>query len=262
MPRAAALRIKDQRIARRATGRSLRTAFVTVFMLGAMSSAAFAFYQYADQSDYFRVKTIQIDGAELLKAEDIAALSGVSNEDNILFVRPSVVQGRIETNPYIAQCTVTRTFPDLVRIVIDERYPVATLLAHNHAYEIDAELNVLRRMPNGEPNTGPLISQVADVGAVEPGMQLTQAPLRVALQIWDAFSETAMAREVMVSEIAAAGINEIRMYCDELPYEIRWGRDDVARQARNLDVLWKQRGKEMPCTEYLDLRFGQDIACK
>ncbi|MCC6154318.1 MAG: FtsQ-type POTRA domain-containing protein, partial [Candidatus Hydrogenedentes bacterium] len=120
MPRAAALRIKDQRIARRATGRSFRTAFVTVFMLGTMSCAAFAFYQYADQSDYFRVKTIQIDGAELLKAEDIAALSGVSNEDNILFVRPSVVKSRIETNPYIAQCTVTRTFPDLVRISIDE----------------------------------------------------------------------------------------------------------------------------------------------
>jgi len=52
------------------------------------------------------------------------------------------------------------------------------------------------------------------------------------------------------------------MYCDELQFEIRWGRDDVVQQARNLDVLWQQRGADLPCTSYLDLRFGQDLACK
>ena len=230
-------------------------------MLATFCTAALGLYKYANDSDYFRVKTIQIDGARLLKAADIAAASGVSNEDNILLIDPDFVEANVEAIPYVKRCEVTRTFPDLVQISIEERYPVATLLAHNHSYEIDAEMTVLRRLPNDATNTGPLISQVSDVGAVEPGMRLTQAPLRVALQIWQAFAETTMAQEVTVSEISAAGANEIRMYCDELPFEIRWGRDDVRRQAQNLDVLWRQRGSKLPCTEYLDLRFGQDLAC-
>jgi cell division septal protein FtsQ len=219
-------------------------------------------FHYVNDSEFFRVKTIQVDGAHLLKASDIVMASGVSNEDNILLIRPASIAERVEANPYIKTCTVTRTLPDLVKIEIEERYPVATLLAHNHAYEIDTEMTVLRRLSGNDRNTGPLISQVSDVGAVEPGMQLSQTPLRVALHVWEAFMKTSMAHEVTVSEISAAGVNEIRMYCDELPYEIRWGRDEVDQQARNLDVLWDQRGTDLPCGDYLDLRFGQDIACK
>ena len=241
---------------------SARTALFTAVMLAACSTAALGLYHYANDSDYFRVKTIQVDGAHLLKAEDVVAVSGVSNADHILYLDPLAIAERIEAMPYVKSCTVGRTLPDLVHIAIEERYPVATLLAHNRAYEIDAEMAVLRRLPAGAPNTGPLISQVADIGAVEPGVRLTQTPLRVALQIWQAFSETTMAKQVTVSELSAAGANEIRMYCNEVPFEVRWGRDDVARQARNLDTLWRQRGPALPCTEYLDLRFGQDLACK
>ncbi|NUM52799.1 MAG: FtsQ-type POTRA domain-containing protein [Candidatus Hydrogenedentes bacterium] len=262
MARAAKARYPAQRMARRTNARSVRAAFFTAFMLALFSTAALGLYQYVNDSEYFRVTTIQVDGAHLLRAADIVAAAGVSNQDNILFISPSAIAERVDANPYIKSCEVTRTLPDLVRISIEERYPVATLLAHNRAYEIDREMTVLRRLPPQEPNTGPLISQVAEMGAVDPGVQLVQAPLRVAIQVWEAFAETAMANEVTVSEIAAAGVNEIRMYCNELPFEIRWGRDDVRQQARNLDVLWRQRGPELPCTEYLDLRFGQDLACK
>ena len=262
MARASKSRNTAQRYTHGSPRRGLRTSLFSAFMLAGCSTAALALYHYANDSDYFRIKTIQIDGAHLLKAADVAAASGVSNEDNILLIDTASVEARVEAIPYVKACRVSRTLPDLVRIAIEERYPVATLLAHNHSYEIDAEMTVLRRLHGDAPNTGPLISQVSDVGAVEPGMQLTQAPLRVALQIWQAFAETTMAKQVTVSEISAAGANEIRMYCNELPFEIRWGRDDAARQARNLDVLWQQRGPELTCTEYLDLRFGQDLACK
>lgn len=240
----------------------MRATLFSVFMLAMGSTAALGLYQYVNSSDYFRIKTIQIDGAHLLKTSDIVAAAGVSNQDNLLFIDTPAIRERVETIPYVKTCTVSRILPDLVKITIEERCPVATLLVHNHPYEIDAELTILRRVPAGSPHTGPLIAQVTDIGAVEPGMQVSQAALRVALTVWEAFSETKMAQEVTVSELAAAGVNEIRMYCDELPFEIRWGRDDVRQQARNLDILWQQRGSDLTCTEYLDLRFGQDLACK
>lgn len=262
MARAATVRYPGQRIARRQPARSFWATFVTVATFGLLCTATLGLYRYVNDSDYFRIATIQVDGAHLLKAEDIVGASGLSSEDNILFISPSAIAERVDANPYVKSCEVSRTLPDLVKISIEERYPVATLLAHNHAYEIDREMTVLRKLNSDDPNTGPLISQVTEMGAVDPGVQLKQSPLRVALQVWEAFAETEMAHEVTVSEISAAGVNEIRMYCDELPFEIRWGRDDVRQQARNLDVLWRQRGPALPCTDYLDLRFGQDLACK
>ncbi|MDZ4858712.1 MAG: FtsQ-type POTRA domain-containing protein [Candidatus Hydrogenedentes bacterium] len=262
MARAAALRPMHGGYTRRSGRHSLRTVFTAIAFASASGAAANGLYQYVFVSGYFQLNSVQVVGAHLLNADRIVEASGVSSEDNVIFIRSGVVADRVEAMPYVKSCTVTRTLPDMVTISIEERYPIATLLVHNHPYEVDAEMNVLRRLNVAEPHTGPLISQVADVGAVEPGMQLAQPPLRVAIEVWQAFAETSMARDVTVSEIAAVGTNDIRMYCDELQFEIRWGRDDVVQQARNLDVLWQQRGADLPCTSYLDLRFGQDLACK
>lgn len=262
MARAAVLRSGYVRTTRRAVRRNGRTAFTFLVVTSLAASGGYGLYTYVYDSEYFRVKTIEVSGAHLLRAEDIVSASGISNEDNTLFVRSELVADRIETMPYIKSCVVTRTLPDVVSIAIEERFPVATLLVHNRPYEIDADLTVLRRLFADEPHTGPLISQVNNIGAIEPGMQLTQTPLRVAVDVWRAYSATAMAQDVTVSEIAALGSNDIRMYCDELPFEIRWGRDNIAQQAKNLEVLWQKRGPTLPCTEYLDLRFGQDLACK
>jgi len=86
--------------------------------------------------------------------------------------------------------------------------------------------------------------------------------LKAALAVWAAFSRTAMAGDVSVSEISAARENRVCMYCDELNFEIRWGGEDLERQAGKLDVFWRAQNKNIRCKEYLDLRFGNDVACK
>jgi len=262
MARAATMRPYGAGYARRVARRSGRAMFTTMILMTLGTAAGYGLYEYVYASGNFQLKSIQVVGARLLKAEDIVNAAGVSSEDNVIFIRSGLVADRVEAMPYIDSCKVTRTLPDTLTITITERYPIATLLVHNHPYEIDENMNILRRLLATEPHTGPLISQLADVGAVEPGVQLAQPPLRVAIEVWKAFAETSMARDVTVSEIAAAGTNDIRMYCDELPFEIRWGRDNVVQQAMNLDLLWQQRGPELPCVAYLDLRFGQDLACK
>ncbi len=71
-----------------------------------------------------------------------------------------------------------------------------------------------------------------------------------------------MASVTPVDELAVYDDNDIRMYCATLPFEIRWGRGDYDVQARRLDILWQELEGRLPCTEYLDLRFGRDLACK
>ncbi|MBN2308785.1 MAG: FtsQ-type POTRA domain-containing protein [Candidatus Hydrogenedentes bacterium] len=239
--------------------RPLLKAAAVLALLGAFG-AGFAWYIL--QSPFLLVETIYVKDAHALAETEIVEVSGISNEDNILLLDTDAIGERICAMPYVRACTVARMWPDCVLITVTERVAVATLVNRNIYYEIDADAVVLRQLEPDAPHPGPLITQVAGLGSIEPGQELEQPALRRAIEVWHAFSGISMARDVTVSEIAALEPNDIRMYCDELSYELRWGLGNFARQARRLDILWKEKGGELGCTEYLELRFDQDLACK
>lgn len=245
--------------------RTRRFRIIVVVLLGVALSlvfVAYAFYRDLHTNKDLFVTTISVKGTNVLDDHDIAQASGVTTADNTLFLDIEAVRQRVEALPYVKTCQVMRVFPNAVKIQVEEREAVAILEVHNQAYEIDADCVVLREQDPACPPAGPYITQVPDLGSVHPGQRLTQRPLREALEVWDAFSRISMAQDVTVSELAARHVNDIRMYCDELPFEIRWGRGDFPRQARRLEVLWTEKDKELACQQYLELRFGTDLACK
>lgn len=257
----------DQRVRRRRTPRPERIrvlaysleAFICFAVLG---SIAYAFSGYIVESERLQVKHIQIDGTRVLSPESIRDAAGLTADDNLLFFSPSAVEDRIRKLSYVKDCTVRRAFPDTVMIDVQERASVATLLVHGQAWEIDEKGTVLRRLDPLAPQTGPLITNVPDVGALEEGQTIDNTALRAAIEVWRAFSLQPISQEILLSEIAAPSENAISMFADGLPYEIRWGRTDFERQARLLDLLWRRKQGELPCTEYVDLRFDNDVVCK
>jgi len=208
------------------------------------------------------VQRIRVEGADKLSDESIIRLSGITNEDCTLFLDSASVRARIMKQPYVRECKVTRYFPSCVAIAIEERRALATLMVNNRLFEVDDAGNVLRELEPDKPHTGPFITNVEGLGYVDPGKTLDNHPVACALAVWRAFTQTAMARDVTVSEISAAQENRICMYCNELDFEIRWGRDHFERQARKLDIFWRTQTKPVQCKNYLDLRFGNDVACK
>ena len=190
------------------------------------------------------------------------AASQITRADNLLFFDRVGACARVEAMPYVKECCLDRVFFDQVVLTVEERTPVVTLLESNRLFELDAEGVVLRQLPADAVNPGPLVTNVPGLGYVEPGQRLSEAAVKAALGVWGAFMGTSMAGDVTVSELAAFGKNEVLMYCDELPFEIRWGRGDFAERARRLDILWREKGGELPCTQYLDLRFDRDLACE
>ncbi|MCC6698088.1 MAG: FtsQ-type POTRA domain-containing protein [Candidatus Hydrogenedentes bacterium] len=246
---------------RRSIRRNADSILATLFACAVTVAAAYAFYKYVNESTYFLVKTIKVDGTERLDANDVVGASGITNEDNILFLQASEIRARVGALPYVKKCRVTRIYPDMVSITVEERVPVATLMVRNQCFEIDGEGVVLRKLEDGAPYPGPLITQIPGVASVGPGARIEQPSLREAMDVWDAFTKTNLAQTLTVSEIAAPSASDVRMYCDELPCEIRWGRGDAVQQAANLQTVWEYRGGELNCREYVDLRFDRDVAC-
>jgi len=233
-----------------------------VLFLGVVVGGGYALYDYARTSERLRVETITVDGALVLDEMDVITESGVTNADNLLFLDVNGVRDRVLAMPYVKSCRVERDFPNKVIVSIEERTAFATLLVENRSFLLDREGVVLEELEPNQLPVGPFITEVPDLGFIQLGAQLTQEPMSAALAVWAAFQTTDMAGDVTVSEIAAPHEDHIRMYCDELPFEIRWGRRDFVNEARRLDLIWRGTDHDPPCEEYLDLRFGNEPVCK
>jgi len=219
-------------------------------------------YHYLEQTEHLALKTIGIEGVSMLDPEEVIAASGLTSADNVLFFDAKAARKRVEGLPHIKSCRISRSFPDRVVIAVEERVEVATLLVENRTYGIDAEGIVLRELSPGAGIQQPLLADVPDLRYVETGQALPHPPLHEGLAVWEAFSQTRMARDLTVSELSARAVDDIRMVCDELPFEIRWGRGNYASQSQRLDFLWDLQGGELDCSEYLELRFEPDLVCK
>lgn len=236
--------------------------FRMFLILAVAGGGAYAFYTYATTSPRLKVKRVRVEGAERLREEHVLAVAGITRADNLLGFQPERVASRVTRIPYISDCQVRRAYPDMVVIRIVERDPVATVMLDQHAFEIDPSGVVLRELdPLSEP-TGPMISAVPGLVFAEEGERLAHPELDAALGVWRAFNETPLAAELTLSEIGAFSTNYIATYFNELPYEVRWGRGDPRAQAHRFSLLWEKRGGSLPCAEYLDLRFDNDVPCK
>lgn len=235
--------------------------FLLSFLLG-LGAMVYYVVGFASSSQEFRLRIVRLEGLVTLSEAEVLRAAGVEGGDNIIQLDRAALAGRIAAMPRVASAEVSIVFPDTLIVRVVERIPVAALIVRNKAFELDRAGVVLRRYGVGEMPRSPLITEVAGLDAVEIGDTIELPHLDAALRVSEVFAATAMAAEVTLSEISPHSLNEIVMVADELPFELRWGRGDPALQARRLDALWRERGGELGCQEYLDLRFGEDLICK
>jgi len=228
-------------------------------VLGAL---ALGTYKYLVEPNTLRVKHVLFQGNTVLSGQLLLETAHITESDTILSVKPGEVEARVLKLPYVKTCKVDRSWPSAILITITERIPVAALMVNNRVYEIDRDGMVLREVPPLAPPNGPLVTNLPDLSAVAPGQLIKNAALDKALQLWDAFSADPVAKELTLSEISAKAESMLYMYFNELPYETRWGRSDFATQVHRFDLLWREKGGKLPCTEYLDLRFDNNLVCQ
>jgi cell division protein FtsQ len=231
---------------------------LAIFVLFGLSVAFVAFVR---SSPRFEVRTIVINGTEQLRAMAVRDASGLTRADNVFFVDIAAVRERVEAMPLVESCRIEVTYPDTVSLYVKERRPIASLIVGRRSFEMDAAGIVLRQYASDEVPREPFISMAPGLEFIEPGQHVEHPAVMAALEVWAAFSGTEMSRSVTVSELSAEHADNLRMYCNEFAYPLVWGRGNFKEQARRLDSFWKQEGERAPCSQYLDLRFGNLCIC-
>ncbi len=255
-------RLLDRRRTRRVIVRRTLKLVEIAVCVGVIGLFTYAFYKYAERSTDFQVRNVEIYGLRYLSELDVLDASGIDTGRNILFFDSEDVQARVEALPYVKSCGVELKFPDTVALHIVEREPFATLMLNSRSYEIDEDIVVLREYGPTEMPMAPFFTEVGGLDFVQEGEVLEQANMRVAMALWRSFDASDLDDALTVSELAVYGADDIRMYCDEVPYELRWGKGRFERQLQRLEVVWNELEGVLGCAEYLDLRFDKDLVCK
>ncbi len=217
---------------------------------------------YLPRSSYFKVQRVLFENVNMIDEEAILAASKIHADDNVLFLDADTIEHNVETLPYVKRCEVKRMYPNELLLRIMKREAVATILVNNHLFEVDREYVVLRELSPFAIHTGPLITNLPEVVTLQPGVKINRPELTEALKLWEVFQTLPFSENLTLSELSAENEDTLRMFFEELPYEMRWGRSDYATQADRLAILWDEMGGIIPCECYLDLRFDRDLACR
>lgn len=73
----------------------------------------------------FRISTVALSGNRQITREEILATAGVTGHTSLLFFDVDAARAKLKANPWIADATVLKLYPDRLQIGIKERAPFA-----------------------------------------------------------------------------------------------------------------------------------------
>lgn len=73
----------------------------------------------------FRISAVALSGNRQITREEVLATAGITGHTSLLFFDVDTARAKLKTNPWIADATVLKLYPDRLQIGITERAPYA-----------------------------------------------------------------------------------------------------------------------------------------
>lgn len=208
-----------------------------------------------------RVRSVIVVGLNIVPPAEIATLTGISRGQKLFGVDLGTVRRNVEQHPFVRSASVERDAPDRIIITIDEREPVAAIMADRMMY-LDSEATVLPAVRSDQVFDLPVITGSFPLGA--PGKRINAAAVHEALDLLVTARRCGEETYRRISEIHVQDQREMLVYTAEYGIPIIMGRGDVAEKLLKLDAFWDQvigsRGPQG--LQYVDLRFQDQVVVR
>ncbi len=220
---------KAQKKRRFEPGFAVRLVIVAVGVLSVVGLAGAGLYgavRWLEQSPFFTVNGVTIDGCRRVCEETVLKLSGIKPDSNLLALDLDEMAARIQQNPWIVSASISKNLPDRLRITIKEREPVA-IVNMDGLYLVDSSGTLFKRLERGEKFDLPLVTGLEamkrETGQNIEGSTVSDQRLVRALEIIARASRGARTLGVNdISEIRIEG-DDLVLYTIDKGLPLRFG---------------------------------------
>lgn len=226
-------------------------------LLGLLSVALVVFGLLLLNSSLFEVKEIRVRGQETLNEDTIIELSDAGGS-NMFGLHTADVEARLERNPYIAEATVRRRWPNSLQVTIEERTPVAVWQVGAQGFLVDAEGFVISAL-NGVPPAGTLQVISLDGGLPAPGQRVDADALALVTGLRTAIP--AATGELIASFEYSSALGLTAITASGLRLVFGNSNDYQYKLESVTGIIAGARAQELAFST-IDLRFGESPALR
>jgi len=151
------------------------------------------------RSSIFAVERVTVVGNAHLSTDEVRALAALPKDATLLRFPADETESRLEASPWISSATVTRDFPDTMRIRVSEYTPAAVVDTGGAVlWLVDGQGWVIAQQT---PETTSTLITIRDLEAFEPveGERSTSEALRNSLRVWEGLGPELRERTRVIS---------------------------------------------------------------
>jgi cell division protein FtsQ len=220
--------------------------------------------KFALTSQTFAIAHIGVSGNTNVTAQTVIRQSGLRERQNIFAADISDVAAAIGGLPRVGGVTVRRKLPDEIHIEIQERSPVALVLAKDLLL-VDRGRKIIGRYDPTEQTNLPVITG-RGVSSLSVGEVVEVAGFEQAIEIIDVMAELGISESVRISEINIDHPEDLLMVAESSGATIHLGsgkyRDKLWRLAVVAEEIQRNERLRVASLERLDMRFEGIIPAK
>lgn len=193
------------------------------------------------RSSLFEIVRVDVVGNTRLTADRVREIAAVPPGATLLRFPGGGMVERLEADPWIAEATVTRDFPDGVRVRVVERVPVARIDTGSETlWLVDREGWVVAEQSAEQTSSLIVIRDLEDIEPM-PGVRSGSDVLRNALAVWEGISDELRVRTRIVS---APSIDKTALVTTDDIEVFIGSADDIAKKDLVVrSILEEQAGK-------------------
>ena len=218
-----------------------------------------AYTTWIAESKTFYTRRIEVSGNELLTKDEILDLAGLTPQSSIWKRDLCQITQGIRRNPFVESAEVARLLPDVLRIRITEKRPVALLNLQGTFYCIDGDGLVLPSKPgklydlpviSGDFQGGVSIGRRAGGKRVQEGLGFLMFVFRSRPEMYS-----------RISEVVVGKPEGIILYTSKAGVPVRVGTGGYIRKILYLEAILDKlaASKNLSSVHYIDLRFEDQV---
>ncbi len=191
-------------------------------VVGTSVLVAASAHRYALTSPRFALHKLELKGNERFSAEQIRALGGLTEGQNLFALEPRAVESRLLENPWIESVKITRHLPSTLEIELSERKARALALIGDRLYVLSRDAEPFKQLEPKDPVDLPLVTGLRPENLGRDRVRELERARR-ALEVLAQYERLKMSRVYAAQEVHISDGGAVTLSVGKEPIVIQLG---------------------------------------